>query len=408
MSTRAHKALILGHVWPEPRSSAAGARSLSLIRAFRERGFGVDFASEARDSGGYREALHGLGAATHEVAANDPAFDSWIAALRPEVVVFERFLIEERFGWRVAEQCPESMRILDTVDLHSLRRARREELPMEAQEDTLRELGAIYRCDLSLLISAYEHELLRSAPYFVSERLLHEWGFCYDPPPSPRPDTRRSGFAVIGNFRHEPNADGVRWLKAELWPRIRAGLPDAQVQVWGAYPPREIMELEDPGQGFYVRGPAPDQFEALAAARVNLAPLRFGAGLKGKIADGWWSGTPCVTTPVGAEGMCLADGAFGGAVADAPQAFAEAAVRLHESAPAREQARATGYRILSERFDHARNARALLDRIEAVRADLPSQRAHNVTGRMLAHHERQCTKYFSRWIELKNRLIRGE
>ena len=113
----------------------------------------------------------------------------------------------------------------------------------------------------------------------------------------------------IGGFRHEPNADGVRWLRQAIWPLIRATLPARQSQRVRRLPhARDHGVPRIPRLGFEVRGPAENQFETLAAHLINRAPLRFGAGLKGKIADGWWSGTPCASTSIGAEGMTLDGG----------------------------------------------------------------------------------------------------
>jgi len=422
------KILFIGYIWPEPQSSAAGLRSMSLIRIFRDAGWEVHFASPANAS-----SPESLGVITRAIAPNDPGFDKWIAALAPQVVLFERFMMEEQFGWRVSEHSPRSLLMLDTVDLHFLRQARQEALrkagthtplraPLSASQAlpglpglpglselendaALREIASIYRCDLSLLISEIEHEWLRDprGPFRVPPEILRELGFCYDPPPAPRADLDRAHFIFIGCFRHEPNADAVRWLKREIWPGIRRKLPNARIDVHGAYPPRELMRLGDASQGFEMKGPVADQFEALASHLVNLAPLRFGAGLKGKISDGWRMGTPCVSTSVGAEGMKLGE-RFGGLIADTPEAFAAAACALHENASLREETRATGYETLSRKFDHARNASRLLEEIESVRARLDGHRQGNFTGRMLSHHLHRSTKYFSRWIEAKNSL----
>jgi glycosyltransferase involved in cell wall biosynthesis len=256
-------------------------------------------------------------------------------------------------------------------------------------------------------------ELLSGAgsPFGVPCALLREFSFCYDPAPalevagrsSSRPGSRKD-FAVIGNFRHEPNADGVRWLKREIWPEIRRRLPQARVHVYGAYAPREMMALDSADEGFLMKGAATDQYETLSRHLVNLAPLRFGAGLKGKISDGWWCGTPCVTTSIGAEGMRLGpERSFGGMVVDEPIAFAEAACRLLTDEAERREAIRVGHETLASRFDHARNGGRLITELEDIRINLPRHRAANFTGRMLSHHHHRSTQYFSRWIEAKNR-----
>lgn len=408
--------VIIGPVWPEPRSSAAGWRSLGLIRAFREAGWEVHFASAAKVDE-HAEALRAQGVHAHPVAMNHASFDSWIAALRPRIVVFERFMTEEQFGWRVREHSPRSLRVLDTIDLHFLRRARQRALRSGhldlLTEDAFREVAAIHRSDCALMISEFETALLTdgNGPFRVPADQLVDFGFCYDPAPPPVGYEARAGFAMIGNFRHEPNADAVRWLKSEIWPAIRARLPAAEVQVYGAYPSREIMALTDERKGFWVRGPAKDQYEALAKARVNLAPLRFGAGLKGKVSDGWWVGTPCAATSVAAEGMRAhgseEEASFGGLVADDPAGFAAAAVKLHVDPAVHHDAARRGDRILRERFSHLANGKKVVAELESRTTRIEESRRENFVGQMLAHHFHQSTRYFSRWIELKERLAAG-
>lgn len=424
------KVLMIGYIWPEPQSSAAGLRSMSLIRAFREHGFEVIFASPAKD-GPPAENLRALGIGTQAIQPNDSSFDTWIAGLQPEFVVFERFMMEEQFGWRVNVHSPGSVRVLDTVDLHFLRRARQAALAQENSraeallladlarvpdladgEDALREVASIYRCDMTLLISRIEIELLcgTQGPLRIPRALVAEFSFCYDPAPASAAELKsqpRRDFVVIGNFRHEPNADGVRWLRQEIWPLIRRRLPQVRVHVYGAYAPREMMALNDPSAGFLMRGSASDQYETLGRHLVNLAPLRFGAGLKGKIADGWWCGTPCVTTSIGAEGMRLEtppqEPRFGGKIADIPEKFAEAACLLYESQEDHDQACQVGRETLCTTFKHARNASRLIQELMDLRAKLSAHRTANFTGRMLSHHHHRSTQYFSRWIELKAR-----
>lgn len=420
---RPRTVLIIGYVWPEPTSSAAGLRDLDLIYAFQRHGWKVVFASSCRENQ-FTETLRESGIEVRSILVNDPSFDRFISDLRPEVVIFDRFVTEEQFGWRVQEHSPETLRVVDTQDLHLLRRARREALDRGAPlheiytcrmdlftEDALREVASIYRSDLSLIISDFEKTLLETR-FQVPEDLLALARFSY---PSAgvmagslpgRAFSEREGFAVIGNFRHPPNMDGVKWLKREIWPCIRESLPDARVEVFGAYPPKEVMQLGSERDGFLVRGWVENQFEALSKVRVNLAPLRYGAGIKGKITDGWCAGTPVVTTPIGSEGMHQGL-PWGGQVAQTPGSFAEAAVALHESEAAWTEAAKNGRKILSELYDREKNADSLLATVELALARRQEGRSRNFVGAMLNHHLHRSTKFFSRWIEEKEKARRG-
>ena len=115
--------LIIGFVWPEPNSSAAGGRMLQLISLFQDQGFQITFASPAQDSD-FMVTLSDFGVDKKAIELNDSSFDLFLKELKPNVVLFDRFMIEEQFGWRVAENCPDAIRVLDTEDLHCLRLAR--------------------------------------------------------------------------------------------------------------------------------------------------------------------------------------------------------------------------------------------------------------------------------------------
>lgn len=408
------KVLIIGYVWPEPTSSAAGLRDDSLIQIFRDAGWAVTFMSPAKEND-FSERLRQMGVSTASFEANDSRFDAWIRELGPDLVVFDRFVIEEQFGWRVQEALPDCMRVLDTQDLHFLRRARMQAVKEGKSmrevaecgfdlvtEDALREMASVYRNDLTLMISDFERDLLVER-FRVPAELVELFQFCYPPMPDGLPEFEgRRDFVMIGNFRHPPNHDGVMWFKREIWSLIRRELPDVEVHLYGAYPPKEIMALDDARSGFRVLGWAEDQYEVLRRYRVNLAPLRFGAGIKGKIADGWWCGTPVVTTPIGAEGM-TGGKVFGGSVGFQPAELARAAVELYRSETLWREARDRGLGLMRELFDHERNAAALVRTLGELKGCLRERRARNVVGAMLWHHQFKSTKYFSKWIEEKNK-----
>ncbi|EFN50431.1 hypothetical protein CHLNCDRAFT_144035 [Chlorella variabilis] len=111
---------------------------------------------------------------------------------------------------------------------------------------------------------------------------------------------------MIGNWRHPPNLDSARWACSEIWPALRAALPsehrDAQLHMYGSYAAGAAQQLHRPKEGVHMKGFAPS-LDIMLRYRVLLAPLRYGAGLKGKVVDSWWHGLPVATTPIGAEGM---------------------------------------------------------------------------------------------------------
>ncbi|MBS1960928.1 MAG: glycosyltransferase [Bdellovibrionales bacterium] len=440
--TEPRRILFVGPVFPEPTSSAAGVRTVALIEDFLSRGDRILFASPS-DRNAFAERLEARGIATVKIGPNDPAFDAAVREFAPDVALFDRFMLEEQFGWRVAEAAPNALRILDTIDLHFLRRWRGERLagaigkrgegaPVEAEtlaeiaeagpgietEDCLRELAAILRSDLTLVLSRFEMRLLAER-FRIDPALLLFHGFAYPPPSAAewRSHSERRHFVSIGNFRHLPNRDATFWLARELWPRIRAklrarGENDVELHLYGAYPPREIMALDSPREGLRVFGPVADAIEALRDYRAVLAPLRFGAGIKGKIADAWAAGVPVVTTPIGAEGMEEGEGSlFAGAVARNADEFAGEALDVYRNEERGRTLRDAGAEALAKNYGAAENRRAFLERVDALLAEpgaLAAHRARNVFGRVLRSEAFGRTKYFSKWIEEKNKIVRHE
>jgi hypothetical protein len=211
----------------------------------------------------------------------------------------------------------------------------------------------------------------------------------------------RHGFVSIGNFRHAPNWDAVLYLKQAVWPRLRAKMPDAQIQIYGSYPPPKASALHQPEQGFHVRGWAEDAQQVMSQARVCLAPLRFGAGIKGKLADAMACGTPSVTTSIGAESM-HGDLAWGGVIADQLDEFVDAAVLLATNEAQWQLAQQHGQQILEQHFDRDSAARDFIAAILQAREQQQVRRLQNFTGAMLRHHSMKSTQYMSQWIQLKN------
>lgn len=413
------RVLLIAYVWPEPQSSAAGLRDRQLLAALLARGHEVHVASSAQDSGtpAARPALEALSIQTHSIELNNSSFDTWIGELAPAVVIFDRFITEEQFGARVYESAPQALRVLDTQDLHFLRRLRQESPTLTRPEmatlqspEILRELGSIYRSDWTLVLSSYERTLL-TEDFGIPRELISLVRFFIpvnDPAASryrELPWEQKTDFVFLGNFRHPPNADAVRWLKHEGWPAIQAALPqnckDAQLHIYGAYPSREFMDMDSPRTGFRVHGPTPDALQCLASARVSLAPLRFGAGIKGKIVESFWVGTPVVTTPIGAEGM-TDSGEWGGEIGELPE-FPAFAAHAYSEREHWEQHRATGLKILSDSYDADTFAGRWTQELEQRVENNAALRARNRVGQLLWREERRSTQYFSRWLELKEK-----
>ncbi len=402
------KLLVVSTVWVEPRSSAAGSRMLQLLDLFQEMSFAITYASTSGPSD-HSEDLRTLGFQTATITLNDASFDTFLNELKPDVVLFDRFMAEEQFGWRVADQLPNALRVLDTEDLHCLRKARemavvqnREVTDLDLHSDVaMREIAAIYRSDFSLMISSYEIELLQNF-FKVPAHLLHYIPFLL---PTLKGDfvsyEDREHFVTIGNFLHKPNWDATLQLKNEIWPLIKKELPKAELHIYGAYASEKVNQLHSKKQGFLIEGRAESAAKVISQARVLLAPLRFGAGLKGKFIDAMQTGTPSVTTTVGAEAM--SDGLeWGGAIEDDTSAFAKAAISLYTDETRWKRAQDIGRDIINKNFQKQFFAEDFKSKISYLLKNLNSHRLSNFTGKMIQHQIMRSTKFMSLWIEAKN------
>ncbi|WP_414830626.1 glycosyltransferase family 4 protein [Alteromonas sp. H39] len=404
--------VIIGYVWPEPDSSAAGRNMLALLTAMREQDHDIIFMTAATDSP-HKADLRALNVAVESVRLNCDSFNDRMAALQPDVVVFDRYMTEEQFSWRVREVCPAAIRILNTEDLHSLRQSRWDAVRRglhvdQACKNTLlaqREVASILRSDLTLVMSSAEYSLLTAyyqvpAAQLLYFPLLHSPKDCLSTP-STLPDyEQRRDFVSIGNFRHAPNWDAVLQLKQHIWPLLRKQVPGSQLRIYGAYPPKKATQLHNPTQGFFVEGWADDAEQVISQARVLLAPLRFGAGLKGKLLLAMETGTPSVTTAIGAEGIADTD-KWPGACQDNIDAFVKDAATLYSDKLAWTTAQQAGFTCIKA-FHPDAHVPLLLSTIQSLVTDPQTHRRPLFLQHLLWHHTLSSTKYMSQWIAAKN------
>ncbi|CAM4139195.1 glycosyltransferase [Pseudoalteromonas ostreae] len=404
------KVLVIGYVWPEPNSSAAGTHMMSLLNVFKAQNWQVEFASPAQKTE-HMVNLDDYGISSATIALNCASFDEYVSSYAPDIVMFDRFMMEEQFGWRVDKHCPSALKILDTEDLQCLRNARHEAHKgnrafnhSDLHSDIAkREIAAILRCDISLIISSFEMQLLADV-FKVDNRLLHHLPFMVDLsalPTQTKSFDERQHFMTIGNFRHAPNWDAVLYLQ-QIWPLIRKQLPLAELHIYGSYPPPKATALNNPKTGFLIKGWAADAYQVMEDARVCLSPLRFGAGIKGKLLEAMIMQTPSVTTPIGSEGM-HGDLAWPGVVVSEPQQFADAALALYQDEDAFYQAQKAAAELLTTCYDKDVLSVDLINKITATSANLTQHREANFTGQMLKHHTMRSTQYMAQWIEAKNK-----
>ena len=404
------KLLVIGRTFPEPSTTAAGGRMLDLLQFFLEQEYQITFVSAASLS--ERSApLETIGIDVKNVQLNDTSFDTLLEELKADVVLFDRFITEEQFGWRVSEVLPKALKILDTEDLHFLRKARetahKNQIAFQEEqlftEEAKRELASILRCDLSLIISEYEMDLLERR-FKIPKELLHYMPLLVDETSLSKSTStfeERSHFVTAGNFYHAPNLDAVIRLKKDIWPLIRKELPKAELHVYGAYAPEQVLQMHKPSEGFYIDGWIEDLDEVISQAKVCLAPLSFGAGLKGKLVQAMLNQTPVVTTTIGAEAM-YGNYQVPGIIADDNKSIAEAAITLYTQKEVWETIQKDREAILSNRFNKASCLKEFNARLKDLESNLETHRNANFITQIMQHQTLQSTKYLSKWIMLKN------
>lgn len=404
----AKKLLIIGLVWPEPTSSAAGTRMIQLVNLFLCKGYEITFASAASKSDfSYDFSMSGV--IEQEIKLNDESFNSILKSLNPEIVIFDRFMVEEQYGWRVQQECPNALKILDTEDLHFLRTARQQNTKKQEVLDLFtdvakREIASILRCDLSLIISEAEIKILQEA-FKIDSSLLYYLPFLEKEINDETirnwiPFEERADFVFIGNFLHEPNWNTVQILKTKVWPLLRKKLPNASLNIYGAYTTQKVLQLENKNEKFFVKGRALNAKEIIAEHKVLLAPIQFGAGVKGKFIDAMQVGTPSVTTSIGAEAM-KGPLNWNGFIEDDLEIFVEEAVELYSNKELWLSAQENGIRIINKRYNWNAFADDFISSVEKL--NIVEHRQLNFIGQILNHHTMQSTKYMSLWIEQKNK-----
>ena len=406
MVKNTQKLLIIGHVWPQPKASAAGEHMMHLIELFMDLEYSIHFVTAAQQPENY-EDLNGLDVTTASIKINNDDFDEYLKNLKPDIVLFDRFMVEEQFSWRVKQQCPSALRILDTEDIHFLRKQRQENIkgkPTEVLSDIAkRELASMYRSDLSLIISEVEIKLL-TEKYGIPKSLLF-----YLPLLSKQvelnnmpPFEARKDVVFVGNFLHEPNWHAVQILKKEIWPLVRKKNTNIGLHIYGAYASDKHKQLQNEKERFYVHGYVNDLDGTLRNARLLVAPLYFGAGQKGKLLRAMQCGVPSITTQVGAEAMQF-EKAWPGLIEDDYNAFASALIDLYLGKNLWEEKQRNIEVLVNNHFQYDTYLNKFKEVIFTLREGVELQRSLNVVGEILWHHSLRSTEFMSRWIMEKNK-----
>ena len=410
-----NKLLIIGFVWPEPKSSAAGSRMLQVIDLFLKANYEVTFATACTKSDNAFD-LKSLGIETTTITLNDSSFDRFVSYFNPNVVLFDRFMTEEQYGWRVSEKCPSALKILDTEDLHCLRKGRHQAFKdghvfndnYLYNDFAKREIASVLRCDLTLLISEFEMNVLIKK-FDIKSSQLYYLPFLVKEISKSEIQTypsyeERQTIVTIGNFMHEPNWQAVLKLKNNIWPKLRRLLPHVQLHIYGSYVSQKATQLHNPKEHFYIKGFANSVDEVMQNAKICICYLPFGAGLKGKVLDAMKNGTPCAMNNIASEGM-FGNNLPNGIIEDDVNLFIEKAANLYKNKTLWTNFQNNGIQALNARFNTTAFATLFIRHVAHLQKHINDHRQQHFLGQILQHHTMQSSKYLSKWIEEKNNNI---
>ncbi|AWH34124.1 glycosyltransferase [Stenotrophomonas sp. SAU14A_NAIMI4_8] len=326
--------LILDEEVPRPERDSGSLRQMNLIRLLLQGGAHVVFVPTRREHAGEAtEALQRMGVEVWYAPFLD-GVAGWLRThgARFDVVMLVRHHVANACLPLVKRYAPQARTVFDTVDLHYLRERRGAEvagdagLLRNAERTRASELAVMDQCDVTVLVSAAEREQLQAdAPQVQVELIsnLHEVAG------AGAPWAQRHDLVFVGGFGHPPNLDAMAWFIGDVFAILRARLPQVQLHVIGAGAPDSLKALAATQPGVQMHGFVEDITPYMDGARIAIAPLRFGAGVKGKINLSMAHGQPVVGTTCAVEGMHLQAGRDV-LVADTAEAFADAVARLYQ------------------------------------------------------------------------------
>ena len=347
------RALIVDDRMPQPRRDAGSAVILSHIRSLQRLGFEVSFSAslDLAEADADRSPLEELGIAW----CGAPFYGSVEEVLRRQegefdLIYLHRVANAAKYGELARQHFPKARQIYSVADLHHLRVARqaaaedRPELSPLANRLRLMEFAAAALADAVITHSSDEAKLLAAQ---IGAAKVHTVRWSATARPTEVPFAERRGIAFIGGYGHPPNLDAARWLISEIMPLARQREPTLECLLVGGGLPEGARQRC--GDGVIALGLVEDLGEILDRIRLTVAPLRFGAGVKGKVIDSLAAGVPCVMTPIGAEGLDLPS-ALEGCIAATADEIAAAISRLHNDRKANAACRAAGLRYIEEAF----------------------------------------------------------
>jgi glycosyltransferase involved in cell wall biosynthesis/GT2 family glycosyltransferase/uncharacterized coiled-coil protein SlyX len=357
--------LVADYRVPRPDVSAGERATVGILQDLCALGYEVFFlANDMLSSPIYEDALKIVGV---KVVTRDSGFDNSSHYLEEHGSKFGAFYmirvdVAETLLPVARRVAPDARVIFHAPDLCFLREMREAELrnDLTARQGALntrdRELAVMSLSDRVVVVSPAEVPVLREV---LTDTPISVFPALYVPVvESPRPFAKRNNIFFLGGFGHQPNVSAVQWFVAKVWPHVHEALPDVEFHIIGAEAPDSVLGL---GKlpGVKVLGFVPELDPLFEKLRVGVAPLQYGAGIKGKVAMAMGAGIPCVCTDIAAEGMGIKNGVHA-LVENDPVRFAKAIVTIYEDETTWSRLAMNGQVLVRERYGDVANRASLL------------------------------------------------
>jgi GT2 family glycosyltransferase len=342
---------------PNPRRDAGSIRAVSVLRIARSLGFFIVYVP-ALSSDTSKDWVSGLGVAIAESIDEASNFLKRLGRT-PDFLWVCRVTVASVYLSRLMKRFPGTPVVFDTEDLHFVREQRGAELESDkfamalANKTKNSELGAVRAATHTLVVSDWEKSLLELE---VPEAKVSVAPVLLAPQEDTLPQQDRKGLVFVGNFSHTPNLAAIRWFLDEVWPLLDTRLVEEGIDIVGQNPPEWLLSRKSPT--IRIKGWVPDSKAFVRTARLSVAPILFGAGIKGKIGESIACRTCVATTKVGAEGMGIVDGVHA-IVQDDPALMARQISDLAFEAEKRQQMAHTAMEHIKDKFSQEKVRKVL-------------------------------------------------
>ena len=373
------RVLVIDHCTPTPNQDAGSVTVFNSMMLLREMDFQVTFIPEDNFlyMPEYTTALQRVGVevlyAPYVTSVRQHLKD---AGDRYDLAFLFRPSVMEHHIKDLRKLCPRAKVLYHTVDLHFLRMSREAELQADnskqklADEMKQREFAAIQHSDAAIVHSTIELEIVQEALPYVS---VHVFPLIMDVKGTSQRFKDRKDIVFVGGYQHAPNVDAVKYFVADVMPLLRTRIPGVRFYAVGSKPPEEIRDLE--ADDVVITGFVDDLSSLLDQMRVAVAPLRFGAGIKGKIGTTMAVGLPNVVTSLAAEGMALTNDK-NILIADGAENFAESIKNIYWDEAIWDRISVAGLKFAEENW----GAQAAWRNLQKILSDLSFSQSSQVSS----------------------------